>query len=215
MRHGMKALVLIGLLGSLAGCVLFNPPPAVQPQLLYSENFSSSTAKGWWQGIDPPGEWIITGGRYYGTVLDEDSYYYVYTTAAPNLTDFSARVTTGQQGTATDHSWGIIFRAGDERFYAFEISADGYVLVSVYTPADWSDLYGWALCSAIRPAGQTNELRVDAQGTTFSFYVNGTYVTQVTDATLASGSIGFIVETWDDPNGGAWFDNLEVWSIVD
>ncbi len=216
MKYRITALVLIlAAAGSLAGCFLINPPPVLQPQLLYSEDFSNSSAPGWWQGIDPPGEWDIVGGRYYGNVSDADSYYYVYSTAAPNLTDFSVRVTTGQQGSASDHSWGVIFRAGDERFYAFEISADGYVLLSVYTPTDWEDLYGWAYCDAIRPAGQTNGLRVDVQGTTFSLYVNGQYITQVTDATLTSGSVGFIIETWDDPDGGAWFDNLEVWSIVD
>jgi len=37
----------------------------------------------------------------------------------------------------------------------------------------------------------------------------------VTDSTLSSGSVGFIVETWDDPDGGAWFDDLEVWTLGD
>jgi hypothetical protein len=217
MRNRIVALLLMVVVGVLTGCSFFNPPvvPVIGPQLLFSDDFSNASSQGWWQGSDEVGEWEITNGRYYGHVDDEDSYYYVYNTTVDSLADFRVEATTGQQGTATDHSWGIILRAQDERFYAFEISADGYVLISVYTPSDWEDLYGWEASNAIRPAGQTNTIRVEARGTTFAMYVNDQYITQITDATLSSGSVGFIIETWNDANGGAWFDDLEVWTLAD
>ncbi len=215
MRRWFGTLLLIVVVGIVSGCALFGPLVGVQPQLLFSDDFSNTSSPGWWQGVDPPGEWDITNGHYYGQVGDADSYYYVYNTTVSGLTDFRIEATTNQLGTATDHSWGIILRATDEAFYAFEISADGYVVFSVYTPTDWDDLYGWVKSAAIRPKGQTNTLRVDVQGTSFTFYVNGQLIDHVTDATLSSGSVGFIVETWGDPNGGAWFDDLEVWTLVD
>ncbi|MCX6101619.1 MAG: hypothetical protein NTV92_09465 [Candidatus Bipolaricaulota bacterium] len=213
----MKRWVVVVLL-MVAGLVLsgcMHEPSG--PELLFTDYFANADSPGWWQGLDSDtgAQWQITGGHYVGQIADADSYYYVWNTEVTGLTDFRIQATTSQIGTATDHSWGIIFRTDGDSLYAFEISADGGVLFSVRTPSDWNDLYGWAPCAAIHPAGQTNELRVDAHGTSFALYVNDRLVTQVTDATLSSGSVGFIVETWDDPNGGAWFDDLEVWTLED
>jgi hypothetical protein len=215
MRRWGTILLLIGLLGILSGCFLFTP---IGPQLLYSEDFSNSSSADWPQETDASGGWQITNGRYYGMLADNDSYYYVYSGAATvqTLTDFRIQATTSQQGSATDHSWGLILRASDEHFYAFEISADGWYVFSVYTPTDWVNLGNkWQETDKINPMGQTNTLRVDARGNTFDLYINDQHVETVQDSTLSSGSVGFIVETWDDPNGGAWFDNLQVWSLVD
>jgi len=214
MKRWGALLLLFGLMGGLAGCFQFTPLTP-QPQLLYSEDFSNPSTSAWLQDTDASGGWQIMNGRYYGMLTDDDSYYYVYSGAISSLTDFRIVATTSQQGTAADHSWGIILRASDEHFYAFEISADGYYVFSVYTPSDWANLPEWQKTDKIRPAGQTNTLRVDARGNSFSLYINDQFVTTVQDGTLSSGSVGFIVETWTDPNGGAWFDNLEVWSLVD
>ncbi len=215
MKRWAVLILLIGVVTGLAGCSLFTPPPNPQPQLLFEDNFSNTRSPGWWQGNDPPGTWEIKNGHYYGELDDSDSYYYVYNTTVSGLTNFRIQATTSQLGTATDHSWRIILPASDERFYAFEISADGYVVFSVYTPTDWQDIYNWVKSDQIHPAGQTNKLAVEAHGTSFTLYVNDQQVAQVTDATLTSGSVGFIVETWGDPNGGAWFDDLDVWTLVD
>jgi len=211
-RWGVVMLMAVAALG-LSGCM--QEPSG--PELLFAGYFTSADSPGWWQGQDSDvgAEWQIASGHYSGQLADADSYYYVWNTEVTGLTDFRIQATTSQLGTATDHSWGIIFRADDDAFYAFEISADGYVQLSVWTPGDWNAIYDWALCAAIRPMGQTNALRVDAHGTSFALYVNDVLVTQVTDSTLSSGSVGFIVETWDDPDGGAWFDDLEVWTLGD
>jgi hypothetical protein len=205
-------LIMVAVLG-LSGCI----EEANEPELLFADYFSSADSPGWWQGQDSDvgAQWQIAGGHYVGQLADADSYYYVWNTDVTGLTDFRIQASTSQLGTATDHSWGIIFRADDDAFYAFEISADGYAQLSVWTPSDWNAIYDWTLCAAIRPAGQTNDLRVDVHGTSFALYVNDVLVTQVTDSTLSSGSIGFIVETWDDADGGAWFDDLEVRTLDD
>ena len=130
-------LILLGtVMTGISGCFLFTPP-VVGPQLLFSDDFSNASSPGWWQGTYLSAEWDIAGGRYYGAVDDADSYDYVYNDAVGGWTDFSVEATTGQLGLAGDHSWGLILRAQDEAFYAFEISTDGYVLFSVSTPTDW------------------------------------------------------------------------------
>lgn len=216
MRRWVGVMLVIAVVGSLSGCM--NQPPAeAEPQLLFADYFTNTSSPGWGQGqkTDPPVEWQITGGHYYGRLSDADSYSYRWNTTVTGLTDFRIQATTSRLGTATDHSWGIIFRAQNEAFYAFEISAGGKVQFSVWTPDDWKAIYGWEPCAAIRPAGQANELRVDVRGTSFTLYINDHMVAQASDATLSSGSVGFIVETWDDPDGGAWFDDLEVWTLAD
>jgi len=213
MRRWIGAFLLLVVVGGLSGCFLFPGSGGAQSQLLYSEDFSNPDDLGWRVGSYPPAEWAITGGLYYGWVIDFDSYAYSYDSTASGLTDGRFQVKTGQLGTATDHSWGIIFRVTGESFYLFEISADGYVLFAVHTAAGWDDLYGWQPCSAIRPAGETNEIRVDAQGSSFSLYVNGQFITEVMDTRLISGTVGVIIETWVDAQGGVWFDDLEVWSL--
>jgi len=213
MRRWIGAILLLVVVGGLSGCFLFPGSGGAQSQLLYSEDFSNPDDSGWYQGEDPGWEWAITGGRYYGWVIDEDSLDYVYDGSASGLTDGRFQAKTGQLGAATDHSWGLIFRAAGQSFYAFEISADGYVLFAVHTATGWDHLYGWEPCPAIRSAGETNEIRVDADGSSFSLYVNGQFITEVTDTRLSSGSVGFIIETWVDAEGGVWFDDLEVWSL--
>lgn len=207
------AFVLVAGLATLSGCFMLTPPEDLQPQLLFADNFANASSPGWWQGIDPPGEWEIRSGHFYGGLSDEDSYYYVHNTTVTGLTDFRIEATTNQLGSASDHSWGIIFRAQGEDFYAFEISADGYILFSVRADDFWDDIIDWEASDAIHPAGQTNKIRVDVRGTSFMLYVNDQLVGQATDATLTSGSVGFIVETWNDPDGSAWFDDLQVWSL--
>jgi len=185
-----------------------------ESQLLFSDSFSNTTSADWWQGEDEDAgaTWEIQNGHYYGRLAENHSWYYVTSKTARTLADIRIVATTSPVGTASDSTWGIVLRAQGGTFYAFEIDADGYALFSVRTAGGWHDIYGWEPCSAIR-FGQPNVLRVDAAGKFFSLYVNDTLFAQVTDDALSSGSVGFIVEMWDDPDGGAWFDDLEVWSL--
>jgi hypothetical protein len=220
MRRWVGGVLMVVAVLGLSGCATWLRDD--EPELLFADYFANTNSPGWWQGRDGDAEaetpwetvWEILDGRYYGQLAGADSYYYNFNPTVTGLTDFRVQATTGQIGTAGDCSWGIILRAGNDGFYAFEISADGYVQFSVWAEDYWEDIYGWAQCAAIRP-GQTNQLRIDVRGSSFTLYVNGTTVAQVTDATVNSGSVGFIVETWDDAYGGAWFDDLEVWTLGD
>ena len=53
-------------------------------------------------------------------------------------------------------------------------------------------------------------LRVDAQGSNFSFSINDQLVSQVTDADYATGEVGFFVQTFDAANAHVHFDELTI-----
>ena len=54
----------------------------------------------------------------------------------------------------------------------------------------WTKLQDWTSSAAINQSG-VNELRAVANGTTLTFYINGTQVLATTDATHTSGKVGF------------------------
>ena len=53
-------------------------------------------------------------------------------------------------------------------------------------------------------------LRVDAQGSNFSFSINDQLVGQVTDADYATGEVGLFVQTFDAANAHVHFDELTI-----
>ena len=210
----LGALVLvIGLVVWLSGCFSVTPelPPAAQWVPLYSDSFSDNDSNGWYQGFDGAGRWWIADGRYHASLVNLDWYWYVYNEDMTyNLTDFHLKVDTFQEGNTTDHGWGVVFRVRGDSFYAFEISEDGYMALFRHSYEGWTTLHAWELCSAILYNGAANHIEVIAEGADFTFIVNGIEVLNVQDGTLSSGSIGFIIDSYDQPNAQVAFDNLEV-----
>ena len=217
MRKLGATILVIGLMVWLTGCFSTIPElppvqPAVQWELLYSDSFSSNDSFGWYQGSDGNHHWWIDGGRYHASLANTDWYWYVYNEDMTyGLTDFRLEIDTYQEGSTTDHGWGIVFRLKGESFYSFSISEDGYMGFFLFSNGVWDDSYDWEECSAIRRNGASNHIEVIALGADFTFIVNGTEVLTAHDTTLTSGSIGFMIDSYDEPNAQVAFDNLKVW----
>ena len=65
--------------------------------------------------------------------------------------------------------------------------------------------------AAVRTGVAENHLTVIANGTTFTFLVNGTQVTEITDSSFSSGRVGVAVTAYaDGANIHESFDNLTV-----
>jgi hypothetical protein len=98
----------------------------------------------------------------------------------------------------TGGGYGLILRAqgpldgSDQggRYYVFEVGDKGEVGAWRREQNQWVDLMPWQASSAVNAGVAENQLEVDAEGSRFTFSVNGTLVTQVTDDTLASGAVG-------------------------
>jgi|GEM_PF-2365286 len=107
----------------------------------------------------------------------------------------------------TTYGYGLLFRvASSGNHYRFLIDADGYYIISKWINGTSQPLVDWTYTSAINKQG-ANTLKLVCQGSSITVYVNGTYLTQVSDNTHTSGSISLDVEG----NGSVVeFDNLRV-----
>ena len=145
------------------------------------EDYFDSDANGW-----------ATGEFEDDYTLDEitieDGVYTLQTTTKepafvekqlPNLefSDFTLTVeATPHDAAGGDYYYGVVFRENSEgHVYAFEIGNDGFYAVFLFE-GDWKKLKDWSSSEAIN-VGETNELKVVANGETLTFFVNGEQLT--------------------------------------
>jgi hypothetical protein len=117
-----------------------------------------------------------------------------------------------------NNGYGMLFRVDEssDSFYAFEVSGDGYIWIgwcSELCRGETVALVGgnWFRSAAVNKGLQeTNRLRVVAEGTRMTFYVNGIEVGRTSDGRLAEGDIAVAVETLGEPGVRVAFDNFKV-----
>ena len=63
---------------------------------------------------------------------------------------------------------------------------------------------------AIIPGNAANHIQATCQGSRLALSVNGEFIAEAYDPTFASGDIGLIVGSFDQPGVDVWFDNLSV-----
>src|SRR5262249_481790 len=109
---------------------------------------------------------------------------------------------------------GLMFRFQDDKnFYMYTVDSEGrYGLIRVRDQFA-TPLIDRTRSPAIKPAGQSNRLRVVTKGDTIQLYANDELVHQIKDGTFSSGKAKLVVDTSDDPNITVKFDNLVVQEI--
>lgn len=126
----------------------------------------------------------------------------------------------------------------DDSYYLFLVSSDGYYQVKRVVNGESKDLSVWIPSPLINQGiGAVNHLRVMAVGDEFRFWVNGSLVELcvpdnpdgsstyddirgeciggqmldvLTDASIATGQLGAVVVTFNEPNVAVEFDNVLV-----
>lgn len=88
--------------------------------------------------------------------------------------------------------YGLFFRKLDDRGYMFRIDDRQYFSVYLYNVDEWIPLIDWEKNEAVH-LGEFNELAVVANGPNMIFYINGTYVGNVTDSAVVKGKITIMV----------------------
>ncbi|MBZ0295433.1 MAG: TIR domain-containing protein [Anaerolineae bacterium] len=85
------------------------------------------------------------------------------------------------------------------QFLSFMISSTGAYRIARYQ-SGYTNLVDWTSHRAIRTGnGAVNTIRIDTRGSTFDFYVNGQYLTSVTDTTWAEGRVVFWGSSFETP----------------
>ncbi len=185
-------------------------PTPVILSLVYQDDFSDQ-ASGWDDAFD---QFTL---KQYGALK------YHIEVRAPNLfawglanrdiADFVLEVTTKQWEGPNNNSYGVIFRLQDkDNFYRFDITGDGFFLLSKLVNGRWLTLVDWTPSPAINVGQAENALRVSALGNKISVYVNGQFLAEVEDDSFRHGDIGFFAGTFDQPGVHISFDDLRVWA---
>ena len=117
-----------------------------------------------------------------------------------------------------DFRYGLVLRRiAEDRFYAFTIaprSQSWQILKS--TPEGLEVLEEGEVNSlrGLAPPGftpeDTDNLRIDANGSDFTFHINNEIVANISDADYTSGETGFFVETFDESLVHAHYDQLTI-----
>lgn len=135
------------------------------------------------------------------------------------LGDVRVEVDVQQLDGYDDDTFGILCRAGEDGYYALEISTDGWygigkvdgdkytLLVGPDEEPARSDNVDVALPQAEQPA---QRLRADCIGDTLTLYVDGEKVAEVKDASYKTGSVGLAAYNIDAPRTEVLFDNFVV-----
>jgi hypothetical protein len=187
-----------------------SPTPAMSV-LPYSVDFSSPTS-GWESYSDQDVTRAYEEGQYHITVVRDGLT--VWEDPGKSFDDLVLEVEATQVEGPDDNQYGVLVRYVDsDNFYCFGISGDGYYRVEKLVNDEWVTLVNSSRSDAIRRGQATNVIRVEAEGNTFTFFVNGTRLASFTDGTFRLGDIGLFAAAYDEGNVHISFDNLSVEAI--
>jgi tetratricopeptide (TPR) repeat protein len=222
---GCAALVLIGVLagilvvllasrGNLAFLRRPTPEPPVLPTpafpLAWQDDFSTPEG-GWIEASDLQSVKKYENGQYH--ILVNASELFIWNTAGQDLADFMIEVEATQASGPNDNGYGLLFRfQDDQHFYRFDISGDGFYLLSRRLENQWITLTDWTASPFIHKGQATNRLKVICQGSQISLYVNDRHLTDFSDVSYSHGDIGLFAGTLSQGGVHISFDNLKVWA---
>jgi serine/threonine protein kinase len=98
----------------------------------------------------------------------------------------------------------------DNHFLAFTIRNNGSYYIARFVDGQYTDLVRWTDAETIRTGdGAVNTLRIDIDGDRFDFYVNGVFLSSITDNTWPQGRLAFFGSSEIAPNR-FWLDYLRI-----
>ena len=213
-RFPILLSILILFIASCAGAPAVDqsqaPAPA-QPSgsVLFQDDFAQPTT-GWDRLLVTEGVMDYYSGGYRMLVNSLQTNFWA--TPRRNFIDVRVEVDTGKLAGPDENRIGVLCRHSEGDYYFFIITSDGYYGMGLFKDG-LATLLGQAemLPSAnINQGLAVNHLRADCTGSTLTFFVNGTQLAQVQDATLATGDVGVIAGTFGAPGVDILFDNFVV-----
>jgi hypothetical protein len=186
-------------------------PPDTQAEVIYQDDFENSNS-GWLSQRDADGITDYDQGGYRIKVDLIEWFFWVE--SGKTFTDVKIDVDVTKIGGPDANEMGIICRYVDaNNFYFFTITSDGFYGITKLINDEYEliDMTELEFSNAINQGAATNHLQAICDGETLRFYVNGTLLADVQDASFSSGDIGMIAGTTDMPGADLLFDNLVVY----
>lgn len=170
--------------GATATSPLTTPSPTATPggTILFQDPLTSN-ANGW---LDSNGHCFFQDNAYH----IKNSYYCL--APAGNIADANISVQAKQVAGSLRYPYGIVFRrASSGNWYEFDIDSNSKWVFFKVVNGTLSTLVNYTPNAAIKGGLNTaKSLMVQAKGSHFVFFVNGTNVGDADDSTFASGSSG-------------------------
>ncbi len=187
---------------------IFAPTPVLV--LAYEDDFSDQDS-GWDDAFDK--YTMKQYGRHKYHITVSASNLFAWGLANRDLSDFILEVEATHEKGSFNSSYGIIFRLQDaQNFYRFDVSGDGFYLLSKFVDGQWETLVDWTESPSINQGQTTNVLKVACQASRIGIYSNGQLLAEVEDRSFSHGDIGLFAGTFSDPEVHISFDNLKVWA---
>lgn len=181
-----------------------------QLALVYEDDFSDSFG-GWDDAFDTYTRKVYGNNRYQIEV--NASNLVAWGLANRDVADFEMEVEAKLEDGDQKNSYGLLFRFQDrDNFYRFDISGDGYFLLSKFVDGEWSTLVDWTESEFISTDGSANILRIAAVGPEITVWSNGQKLASVIDDSLTHGNFGFFAGTFAEPYVWVSYDNLKLWT---
>jgi tetratricopeptide (TPR) repeat protein len=222
---GCAALILIVVLAGILvallaskGNLAFLQQPTPEPTILPTPAFSlawqddfSTPERDWGETSDLQSVKRFENGQYHISV--NASELFIWSTAGQDLADFIVEIEATQVSGPNDNGYGLLFRfQDDQHFYRFDISGDGFYLLSKRLENQWVTLVDWTESPFIHKGQATNRLKVICQSSQISLYVNDRHLTDFSDVSYSHGDIGLFAGTLSQGGVHISFDNLKVWA---
>jgi hypothetical protein len=177
--------------------------------LIYEDDFSDSFG-GWDDAFDDFTTKQYGNNRYQIEVSTDNLI--AWGLANRDVADFELEVEARQEDGAKSNSYGLLFRLQDrDNFYRFDISGDGFFLVSKFLDGQWYTLVDWTQSPYLN-SDANNILKVSAFGPNITVWANGQSLASITDDSFTHGNFGFFASTFSEPHIWVSFDNLKVWA---
>ena len=191
--------------------------PTIDENVLYRDDFTN-LASGW-----PSADF---GDYYIG--YHEPEYYHVEiktpnakapvvsipdseTNSFPDATiELQVYTVSGRTATDGDYRYGLAFRRSGDNYYAFTISPTTKAWQVLKSSPSGVVVLQEGVDESIHDLDVDDLLRVDAQGSNFSFSINNGLVGQVTDADYSGGEIGLYTENLTNTNTHVHFNALTI-----
>jgi hypothetical protein len=185
-------------------------PVPTDLSLAYEDDFSDSFG-GWDDAFDTYTTKQYGNNRYQIEVTATNLV--AWGLANRDVADFEIEVEARREDGGESNSYGILFRFQDrDNFYRFDISGDGYFLLSRFNDGQWQTLVDWTAAPSINTdIGVNNILKVSAFGPDITVWSNGQPLASVTDDSLTHGNFGFFASTFGEPYIWVSYDNLKLW----
>jgi hypothetical protein len=167
--------------------------------------FDSFTANdNHWRSENQPNEYFakfnqgIAEGRYRWEAYSSRSCHSTAWLKGYPVSDFHLSVNGKHiRGSRAGSGWGVVFRVQDnQNCYWFRITDSQFFSVWMIQESQWQSLVDSTRTDAIKPQG-VNQLEVIANGSHFTFLINGRVVSEIDNEDFPQGLVGVAIEVFN------------------